>query len=664
MMSRAMAGQTEGAGANWPGHSGAADESGYSQLNEINSGNIRRLGLAYSLDLPGEVTLAATPVAVDGVLYFTGSQAAVYAVEAATGKLLWKRDPQTWKYDPAKILNFAVNRGVAYADGRVFAAAMDGRLFALDAKSGTVLWSVQTLRPKTYESITGAPRVFEGKVIIGNGGADFGARGYVTAYEQATGKQIWRFYTAPGTPEENKGDPAMEKAAATWSGEYWKVGTGGAVWNAITFDPELHRVYLGTGNAGPWDPELRSPGHGDNLYTASIVALESATGKYAWHYQINPRDSWDYDCTQQMTLAELLIGGKPRKVLMQAPKNGFFYVLDRENGKLISAGRFAKANWAKRIDVNTGRPVEEKNVHLETGEMLIWPSGIGAHNWHDMSFNPVTGLVYIPAMQLPNRFLKNKVTAGDISMFDVTVQGLALDPKDGKGSLIAWDPIEQKARWQLWYDFLWNGGTLSTAGGLVFQGTADGYFSAYDAASGKQLWRFNASHGIVGGPVSYSVAGRQYISVLAGFGGAVGPWGHLANAGWKFGAPRRLLTFTLDGKAVLPLTAPRDMAVHALDDPALKLDENEVRAGGVLFMPCGSCHGLHLEATGSPAPDLRESGAALDPDVMWGIVHNGERLERGMPRLETLTREQVHQIWSYIRDGARKAIAAESKPTP
>ena len=332
-----------GAAANWASHGGDVNESGFSRLQQINTSNIARLGLAWSLALPGEATLEATPLAVDGVLYFTGSYAAVYAVDAVTGKLLWKYDPQTWKHYPIKMLfSFAANRGVAYADGRIFSAALDGRLFALDAKTGKLFWSVETTSPKSMQTITGAPRVFDGKVIIGNAGADFGARGYVTAYDAATGSQVWRFYTAPGKPEDNKGDPAMERAAATWSGQYWKTGTGGAVWDSITFDPELNRIYLGTGNAGPYDPSLRSPGGGDNLYTASIVALDADTGKYVWHYQAVPRDAWDYDCTQQMTLAELTIEGKKRKVLMQAPKDGFFYVLDRETENSFQLRKSAK----------------------------------------------------------------------------------------------------------------------------------------------------------------------------------------------------------------------------------------------------------------------------------------------------------------------------------
>jgi quinohemoprotein ethanol dehydrogenase len=334
----ALAAQRAGAGADWLTVGGDANESGYSRLDRIDTANVGRLGLAWYLDLPGEGSLEASPLEVAGVLYFTGSYAGVYAVDAVSGKLLWKFDPQTWKYDPAKMHDMLpINRGVAYADHRILSAALDGRLFALDAKTGKLLWSVQTVDSRSVQTITGAPCVFDGKVIIGNAGADAGARGYVTAYDTATGRQAWRFYIVPGTPAQNRGHPALERAARTWRGEYWKSGTGGGAWNSIAFDRVLDRVYVGTGNPGPHDPAVRSPGGGDNLYTDSIVALDAATGRLIWAYQVNPRDEWDYDATETMILADVPIDGRRRRVLMQAPKNGFFYVLDRRTGRLISA---------------------------------------------------------------------------------------------------------------------------------------------------------------------------------------------------------------------------------------------------------------------------------------------------------------------------------------
>jgi quinohemoprotein ethanol dehydrogenase len=645
-----------GAAGDWPHHGGGADESGYSRLDQINATNVSKLALAWSLDLPGEVTLEATPLAVDGVLYFTGSYAAVYAVDGATGKLRWKYDPQTWKHNPAKMhYSFAVNRGAAYADGRVFAAALDGRLFALDAKSGKLLWSVETVERNSMETVTGAPRTFNGKVIIGSTGGDFGMRGYVAAYDGATGRQVWRFYTVPGRPEENRGDPAMERAAKTWSGPYWNTGTGGTVWNGITFDAELNRLYIGVGNGAPYDVATRSPGDGDNLYLASIVALDANTGKYVWHYQANPREAWDYKCAANIVLATLAIDGKPRKVLLQSPTNGFFYVLDRESGKLISAEKTGKVTWAERIDLATGRPVEVPNIRYETGELIIWPSPIGTHNWQDMSFSPRSGLVYIPYMQVGARFSKGPPWPGAVSIGGLSIGWQMADREDGKGALLAWDPARQRARWKVQHDTIWNGGTLATAGDLVFQGTADGYFSAYDATTGKRVWQFNAGLGIIAAPISFAVAERQYVAVLVGYGGSASIGSNIMHAGWKYTAPRRLLTFALDGNARLPASAPPDMSVNAVDDPAIQLRDADVAAGRDQFLACAICHGRELVSAGGPAPDLRESRLALNPESFWSVVHDGTLLAKGMPRFETLTREQVMQIYAYIRAGAREA---------
>lgn len=645
-----------GAGADWAAHGGAADESGYSRLDQISDGTIGKLGLAWALDLPGEQVLQATPLAVDGVLYFTGSLSKVYAVDAASGKILWTHDPEIWRHQSKVKLFFPVNRGAAFAGGRLFAATLDGRLQALDPRTGKLLWSVETTAPDARYMVTGAPRTFGDKVIVGNGGGDYGSRGYVTAYDQATGRQLWRFYTVPGSPEQNAGDPAMEAAAKTWAGEYWKTGTGGTAWNGMTFDPELNRIYVGTGNAGPYDPAVRSPGDGDNLYLASIVALDADTGKYLWHYQENPREAWDYKATANIVAGTIIVDGKPRKVLMQSPTNGFFYVLDRETGKLISAEKTGKVTWAERIDLRTGRPVEMPDIRYETGETIMWPSPLGAHNWQDMAFSPKTGLVYIPHMQLGVRFVKNvgarQAGAGGISMAPYKA-----DDQDATGTLLAWDPIAQKARWRVPHSMMWNGGTLATAGNLVFQGTADGWFSAYDAGSGKRLWRFDAGLGIISAPISYSAGGRQYVSVLVGYGSNTFGRDYL-NAGWKFNAqPRRLLTFALGGKARLAPSAPPDFAVHALDDPDYGIDEAALPEARMLFTRnCTVCHGIFAVSQGAPAPDLRESAIALDRQALWTVVHDGALKEKGMPQFEQLTPDQVGKIQMYIRSAARAAL--------
>jgi quinohemoprotein ethanol dehydrogenase len=650
-----------GAGADWAHVGGGSEESGFSRLDRINIANIDRLGLAWYLDLPGEVSLEATPLAIGGVLYFTGSYGAVYAVDGVSGKALWRFDPQTWKYDPAKLhYMLAVNRGVAYADGRVFSAALDGRLFALDARTGKLLWSVQTVDPKSVQDITGAPCVFDGKVIIGNTGADYGARGYVTAYEAATGHEAWRFYIVPGAASDNRGDPAMERAAATWTGSYWKSGTGGGVWDSMAFDRRFDRIYLGTGNPGPLDPMLRSPGGGDNLYTDSIVALNAATGKLAWAYQVNPRDEWDYDATQSIVLADLLIHGRRRPVLMQAPKNGFFYVLDRRNGKLISAGKIGKVTWAERIDPGSGRPIEAQGSRYDAGgEATVWPSPIGAHSWQAMSFSPRTGLAYVPYMQLGARFSAGKPATSAGRSRPISMSLLANTPGDGKGALLAWDPVHQRVAWRVPRGSIWNGGTLATAGNLVFQGTEEGMLFAYDAATGRRLWGFSAGLGIIAAPMSYAAGGSQYVSVLVGYGGSTWSVSRFTSVRWKFGVPRRLLTFKLGGRAHLPLSPVTDRAVEALDDPSYRLDPASVAAGRALYGACAICHGLDLVSPGAPAPDLRASRVALDPDSLWRVVHGGALLPSGMPRFETLTREQVMDIYAYIRAEAREAARTQ-----
>jgi quinohemoprotein ethanol dehydrogenase len=661
-----------GAGDDWPAVGGAADETNYSRLADIAPDTVKRLGLAWSLDLPGEVTLEATPLAVGGVLYFTGSYAATYAVDGVTGKLLWRHDPQTWKVDPDKMhFSFGANRGSAYEDGKVFTASLDGRLFALDAKTGKELWVAQTIDKGAMMISTGAPRTMNGKVIIGNGGADFGARGYVTAYDSQTGKQLWRFYLAPGRPEQNAGDPAMEMAAKTWGPEFWKTtGGGGTAWNGMTFDAEANRIYIGAGNAGPYDPQLRDPGsNGDNLFTSSIVALDADTGKYVWHYQQTPRDSWDYKATPNIQMATLEIDGKPTDVLMHAPTNGFFYVLDRKTGRPISAEKTTLVTWAKGIDLKTGRPIEEPGIRYPTGGITLWPGAVGGHNWQPMAYNPKLGLVYIPVQQIGLKISRGAQSVNAFNVMGLMVEPVIEKPGDGKGSLIAWDPVAQREVWKVQHAHLWNGGVLATAGGMVFQGTADGWFRGYDGTNGRELWKFNAGLGIVGAPISFRVGGRQYVSVLVGYGGTTAAYGEFMNVGWKYGMqPRRLLTFSLDGKASIPALPPPDMKVHAIDDPALALSEADIKAGWALSVQCAACHGVGLQATGTPGPDLRESGIALRLDTLTELLRKGSLIERGMPRFQNLTDEQIRQIHAYIRARARESLgtrkADNSAPAP
>ncbi len=426
----------------------------------------------------------------------------------------------------------------------------------------------------------------------------------------------------------------------------------------MTFDAEKNRIYIGTGNAGPYDPQLRDPGStGDNLFTSSIVALDADTGKYVWHYQETPRDSWDYKATPNITLATLNLEGKPRKVLMHAPTNGFFYVLDRDSGKPISAEAATVQTWAKRIDIKTGRPIEEPGIRYDKGGITLWPGAVGGHNWQPMSYNPKLGLVYVPMQQIGLKISRGKQTQNAFNVMGLMVEPVIEKPGDGKGSLIAWDPVRQREAWKVQHDALWNGGTLATAGGLVFQGLADGWFKAFDGRSGKELWKFNAGLGIVGAPIAFSAGGKQYVSVPVGYGGTTAAYGEFMNVGWKYGQqPRRLLTFALDGKATIPASLPPDRKVHALDDPKLVLNEADVKAGWALSVQCAACHGVGMQSAGTPGPDLRELGIALNLADLRTVLKDGLLLEKGMPRFEHLTDDQIRQLHAYIRARAREAL--------
>lgn len=649
-------------GANWPSGGRDYSEQNFSPLEEITEASVGKLGLAWSLDLEGEHSLEATPLAIDGILYFSGQQSKVYAVDAVSGKTLWTYDPRAGEADPTRLRYvFSVNRGLAYLDGKLFVGTIDGRLIAIDAKTGQPVWSTMTIDKGSKRTVTGAPRAYGKLVLIGNGGGDYGERGYLAAYNVDTGKQVWRFYTVPGSPEENAGDPTMEMAAKTWAGEYWKTGTGGTVWNGFTYDPELNRVYIGTGNSGPYNPATRSPGNGDNLFLVSIVAVDADTGKYIWHYQLNPREAWDYKAAAGIQMATIAVDGKPRKVLMQAPTNGFFYVLDRLTGKLISAEKYGKATWAEKIDLATGRPVEAPNIRYENGPVTIWPGPWGAHNWQPMSFSAKTGLVYIPYMQIGATYSIDKSSAIGGTMMVPVVK----DKEDGAGKLIAWDPVAQKARWSVPLNGFWNGGVLSTGGNLVFQGIEDGTFNAYNAATGAKVWTFDAGLGIIGAPISYTANGKQYISILVGYGGATPIGSSFIKGGWKYNAqPRRLLTFVLGGTAKLPETAPRDFTVQAVDDPKLVIDTAAALRGAGVYAAknCIVCHGANGVSPGSPAPDLRESGIAFDKAGFAQFLKAGSASALGMPAYPEITAQETDDLYMYIRARARDIQTPGAKP--
>jgi quinohemoprotein ethanol dehydrogenase len=629
-------------GENWLSSGRTYAEHQFSPLTAIHDGNVSNLGLAWYLDLPGQRTLQSTPLAFAGALYFSGTNGWVFAVEAQTGRLRWSFDPDLTNHSP-KNFSFGSNRGVALWGNKVYVATVDGRLLALDTESGAIRWSVQTLDEKgARKIISGAPRAFNGMIIIGNGGYD-STRGYVSAYDAETGRKLWRFYTVPGDPANGFESAAMAMAAKTWPSEWWKRGGHGTVWDSIVCDPQLGRVYIGTASS------MAGGAPGDKLFASSIVALDANTGAYIWHYQLNPGDSLDYeanyDATAPIVMADLAIEGKNRRVLMQAPKNGFFYVVDRTDGRLISAQKIGKVTWADRIDMRSGRPVKVSLVKDKVGWVTIWPSGFGAHDWQKMSYHPGTGLVYIPTTNLGMRLGPNSGVVG------------SGEADEGTGGLLAWDPVGQKERWQVRFaNSFWNGGTLATAGNLVFFGTGRGEFIAYNARTGDKLWNFDTGLGINAAPMTYAVDGVQYISLLVGYGGTANE-SRFADYGWRFNEqPRRLLTFALGKKAPMPSGKPPRFHVNAVDDPAVVVDEKLAKSGAALYDRCGGCHGGNLENYASIAPDLRESPLALSWDGFDAVVRQGVLVAAGMPKFDDLTEDEARAIYMYVRQRSREAL--------
>lgn len=641
-----------------------------SALTQINDGNVGTLGLQWSLDLPERGALEATPLEIAGVLYVVGGFGVIYAVDAQRGTLLWKYNPRALEADPRGARRmYGANRGLAYWDGKVYVCTKDGRMIAVDVKTGKVVWSTVVRVPNTNTTSTGAPRAMNGRIIIGTSGGEFGGRGYVTAVDAETGKIAWRFFTVPGDPSKGFESAAEAMAAKTWSGEWWKYGGGGAPWNGITYDRELGQVYIGTGNPGPWLDKVRSHGRQDNLFTDSIVALDARTGKYLWHYQTTPDDVWDFDATQDIVLANLKIGGRDRKVLMQANKNGFFYVIDRATGKLISAKSFANENWADRIDLKTGRPVEIPGSRYTNHTVTIYPSVYGAHDWQAMSYSERTGLAYIPVIRMETVFTPSEETEASLRPNGkeiVSNQGIdavpVADTRNGaanRGELLAWNPRRQVAAWRVDFPSEFNGGTLTTDGNLVFQGRSDGELAAYAAESGKKLWSFDAKLGIMAPPMTFEVKGKQYISVLVGWGAGGGETNAVGNMGWKYGLqPRRLLTFALRGSAKLPYTPPPQYSIVPLDDRSLKLSVARVKAGSELYdQVCSGCHGADAIANGG-APDLRSSPVALERAAFANVLRKGPLLKYGMPVFDDFSDSQVESVYEFVRYRARESLKA------
>jgi quinohemoprotein ethanol dehydrogenase len=630
-------------------------EDRFSPLASINEQNVGRLGLAWFVDLDTKIGSETTPLVVDGMMYTVGAWNVVYALDARSGRELWRYDPKPRRDWLRYMCCGPASRGLAVWKGRVIAATIDGRLFAVDAKTGAPIWDVRTTDADQPYSITGAPRVVAGKVIIGNAGGEFGVRGYVSAYDADTGRLVWRFYTVPGDPAKGFESKAMEMAAKTWHGEWWKSGGGGPAWDAFSYDPDLHLLYIGTGNGNAWSRDLRSPGGGDNLFLCSIVALRADTGEYVWHYQEVPGENWDYDCVQQMTLTVLDVGGARHKVLMQASKDGFFYVLDRENGKLLSASPFVNTTWASRVDPATGRPVEIKdNLYSDTEAKMVSPTPFGAHNWHPMSYDPLTHLVYFSAQEAGWAYSRTTTFDYHPMSWNISQNPKAKRPPPSatipiSGFTLAWDPVANKEAWRIPHDGPWNGGVLTTAGNLLIEGTEDGNFGVYRASNGEKLWSMPIGTGAVAGPMTYSVDGEQYIAVSAGWAGSLIIIGGGLTAIQD--APTRMLVFKLGGTAVLPTTAPR--AIPA-PPPQTASAETVARGEAAYNKTCRICHGGNL-ISGGMTPDLRfmsrETHAQFE-----AIVLGGARADRGMASFaDVVSVDETQAIHAYIIAESAKA---------
>ena len=649
----------------WPTYGGTYDEQRYSTLTSIDAGTVKDLGLAWSHEFESTRGLEATPLVADGVIYTTTDWSKVYALDATTGKLLWSYDPQVPGETGFKACCDVVNRGAALYDGKVYVGTLDGRLIALEAKTGTLVWSMVTVDQSKPYTITGAPRVVKGRVLIGNGGGEYGVRGYVSAYDAQSGKLAWRFYTVPpakgAKPDGAASDSIIAKMQATWDGDWTKFGGGGTVWDSIVYDKDFNQILIGVGNGTPWDHRLRSNGKGDNLFLSSVVALDADTGEYKWHYQGTPGESWDFTQTQSIILASLKIGGRDKKVMMQAPKNGLFYVIDRSNGNLISAKNFVPVNWTSGVDMKTGRPVEIPGARYEKAVFVASPSGHGAHNWQPMAYSPQTQLAYIPAQEVPLAYVSDKPFVPRPGGWNLGVN-LAINtlPDDKaalkavramlKGYLIAWDPVQQKEAWRVDLGGPGNGGVLTSAGGLVFAGNAKGNLNAYAADTGKELWSFDAGIGIIAPPITYAVKGKQYVAVMAGYGGGYG----LPAAFAELAGPRpngRLLVFALGAKTPYKVERPEPAPVVLVDEvwPA-----SVVANGAVLYgNTCAVCHGGAVLSSGV-LPDLRRSQALADKEAWQAIVHDGALKDNGMVGFgKWMSREEIESVRAYVAGRSR-----------
>ena len=638
-------------------------EQHYSDLDQINVDSVGKLGLKWYADMPTRDGLVGTPMVENGAVFQSGGMGKAWAHDIRTGKQLWEFDAQV-QFPMPIVASWGtrVSRGVTLWGDNVLKASGDCRLFALDQKTGGKRWENQVCDVAEYKATPGAPRVGDGKVFIGTANSDFGiGRGYVDAYDIANGKRLWRFYTMPGDPAKGFEDKAMEMASKTWGEEYWNKVGGNSTWDGITYDPRTKLVLIGVDGPSPVDPTLRGKGAGDELFSNALVAVRADTGEYVWHYSTTPGDGWNFSATQPVVLADLTINGVKTPVVMLAPKNGFFYVFDARTGKLVNEPKpIVPVNWASGIDMKTGRPIRRPDAdYWNKGKAgaIIMPSVLGAHNWMPMSFSPKTGLVYIPVMDAPSWLYSDPANLVAQSGAD---QYWGLKNGHWKGSLLAWDPIRQEKRWEVTTGRPYQGGTLVTAGGVVFQGHTDGRFVAYDAATGKELWAYDSGSAILGAPSTVMVDGEQVVVVPVGSGttSALGFAPLLADGATS--GPARLLAFSVGGKAEMPVEKPRPVPLPKPSEPrpAAAL----AAAGQIVWNSngCEICHGVQVIGGIGSVPDLRRISPARLA-IFSEIIRGGVLKANGMPVFaDSIKEEDLPALKAYIMQEAWRGYDAEN----
>ncbi len=622
----------------WMTYGGNYEEHRFSGLKQIDKNTVKDLGLVWFADYDTNLQQAGTPLYIDGVIYVSTAWSKIYAYDAKTGTQLWQYNPKTPGEWIQKVCCGIVNRGIAAWNGKIYIGTLEGKLVAVDAKTGKEAWSVLTIDPKQHYSITSAPRIANGKVFIGNSGGEFGVRGYISSYDAETGKMDWRFYTVPGNPKDGHENEAMKKAAATWGdGDWWKLGGGGTVWDAIVYDPVTKLVYFGTGNGTPWNQGARDPSTGDNLFLASIIAVKADTGEYVWHYQSTPQDTWDYDAVSPMTVVNLKFGGKDRRVILQPCKNGFYYVLDAASGELLLAEPFTEVNWADGVDMKTGRPRTRAEARYPVGKPFNLAPGVqGAHGWHANAYSPQTGLLYVPTqdawypMVADPKYVPTNVGYNLGIDFGASFTYYRDNPTAKRGFvsyLQAIDPVTGKQVWKGEANEGPTGGALATAGGLVFQGGGSAQeFRAYEAKTGEKLWSTKVQTGIVAPPISFEQDGQQYIALSVG-GNTLG--------GYYAPNYSRMLVFGLGGKKELPPTQP--YTPPPLDPPAATAAADVVETGRAKYTQyCAACHGENGQTRGANFPDLTRTPLLHAQEGFDAIVLGGGLSERGMASFDSV----------------------------